>query len=38
MLRKNKDVHIFVSDAKHSPTAEEVADAYVDIFSFLDNL
>jgi hypothetical protein len=38
LLRKNKDVYIFVSGAKHSPTEEELANAYVDIFSFLDNL
>lgn len=38
LLRKDKDLHIFVSDGKHSPTEDELASAYVDICSFLDNL
>lgn len=38
LLRKNKDVHSFVSNGKHSPTDEEFDHAYIEIFSFLDNL
>ena len=38
LLRKNKDVHIFVSKGEHSPAEDELSHAYVEIFSFLDNL
>lgn len=38
LLRKNKDVHIFVSRGEHSPTEDEFNKAYVEIFWFLDNL
>jgi acetyl esterase/lipase len=36
LLRKNKDVHVLVSNGKHCPTKEELRVAYVGIFSFLD--
>jgi len=38
LLRKGKEVHIFVSDGQHSPTQDELINAYVEIFSFLDDL
>jgi acetyl esterase/lipase len=38
LLRKNKDVHVFVPNGKHSPTEEEFRKAYVEIFTFLDEL
>jgi hypothetical protein len=38
ILRKNKDVHLFVPNAKHSPTEEGFNNAYVEIFNFLDTL
>ncbi|TXD51487.1 hypothetical protein ES044_03440 [Polaribacter sp. IC066] len=38
MLRKNKDVHVFVSDGEHSPTETEFKNAYITIFHFLDAL
>lgn len=37
-LIKYKDVHIIVADEKHSPTEDQLANAYVEIFSLLDNL
>jgi hypothetical protein len=38
LLRKNKDLHIFVSKGKHSPTEDEFNHVYAEIFSFLDDL
>jgi hypothetical protein len=34
LLRKNKDVYIFVSSAKHSPTEDKFGHAYVKKFTF----
>ncbi len=38
MMRKNKDFIMFIPDGKHSPTDEELATAYVEIFNFLEGL
>ena len=37
-LRDNKDYLSYIPNGKHSPTAEELEDAYSKIFMFLDNL
>ncbi len=38
MLRKNKDVLMYIPEAKHSPTKEQLENAYAEIFKFLDDL
>jgi acetyl esterase/lipase len=38
MLRKGKDLRIFIPDGKHSPNQEEFENAYIEIFKFLDGL
>jgi len=38
LLRKNKDVHFFVANGKHSPTDGEFKNAYTEILTFLDKL
>jgi acetyl esterase/lipase len=38
MMREDKDTRMFVPDGKHSPTEEELATAYVEIFKFLEGL
>jgi acetyl esterase/lipase len=38
MMRKGKDVRIFILNGKHSPTKEEFEKAYIEIFKFLDGL
>ena len=38
MMRKNKDFIMFIHNGKHSPTEEELAAAYVEIFKFLEGL
>jgi acetyl esterase/lipase len=38
MLRKDKDIRIFIPDGKHSPNQEEFEKAYIEIFKFLDGL
>jgi len=38
LLRKDKDIRIFIPDGKHSPTKEELKYAYFEIFNFLNNL
>lgn len=37
LMRKDKDVRIFVPLGKHSPTKVELENAYIEIFKFLDN-
>lgn len=36
LLRNNKDFRIFIPEAKHSPTKEELEKAYIEVFRFLD--
>jgi acetyl esterase/lipase len=38
MLNKNKDFVIYKPDGQHDPSDEELKDAYIKIFNFLDNL
>lgn len=38
MLRKDKDVRIFMPNGKHSPGKEEFENAYLEIVKFLDEL
>jgi acetyl esterase/lipase len=38
MLRKDKDVRIFIPDGKHSPIREEIERAYIEVFKYLDEL
>ncbi|SMG52489.1 Alpha/beta hydrolase family protein [Marivirga sericea] len=38
LMKKNKDFIMFIPEGKHSPTEEELVDAYVEIFKFLDAL
>ena len=38
MLNENKDFVIYKPNGLHDPTDEELKDAYVEIFNFLDNL
>lgn len=38
LLRKDKDFRIFIPEAKHSPTKEELEKAYIEVFKFLDEL
>lgn len=38
LLRKDKDFRIFIPEAKHNPTKEELENAYSEIFKFLDEL
>lgn len=38
MLRKDKDVRMFIPNGKHSPDKEEFENAYVELFRFLDDL
>ncbi|MDI1324024.1 MAG: alpha/beta hydrolase [Algoriphagus sp.] len=38
LLRKDKDFRIFIPEAKHSPTKEELEKAYIEVFRFLDEL
>lgn len=38
LLRKDKDFRIYIPEARHSPTKEELEMAYVEIFKFLNNL
>jgi acetyl esterase/lipase len=38
MLRKGKDVIMYLPNGKHSPNKEEFENAYTEIFKFLDNL
>ncbi len=38
MMRKDKDFIMSISNGKHSPTEEELATAYVEIFKFLEGL
>ncbi len=38
LMRKGKDTRIFIPNGKHSPTKEELATAYVEIFKFLEGL
>lgn len=35
---KNKDFIMLIPNSKHSPTEEDLATAYVDIFNFLEGL
>lgn len=38
MLRKDLDIRIFIPDGKHSPNQEELENAYIEIFKFLDGI
>lgn len=38
MMRKGKDVRIFIPNGKHSPNREEFEKAYSEVFRFLDHL
>ena len=38
LLRKDKDVRIFIPEARHSPTKEELEKAYIVTFRFLDDI
>jgi acetyl esterase/lipase len=38
LMRKEKDLKVFVKDGKHSPTKVELEKAYIEIFEFLDRL
>jgi acetyl esterase/lipase len=38
MLRKDLDIRIFIPDGKHSPNQEELKNAYIEIFKFLDGI
>ncbi len=38
MLRKDKDVRMFMPNGQHSPSQEEFENAYVEIVKFLDDL
>ncbi|WP_425637900.1 alpha/beta hydrolase fold domain-containing protein [Algoriphagus yeomjeoni] len=38
LMRKGKDTRMFIPNGKHSPTKEELANAYVEIFNFLEGL
>ncbi len=38
MLNRNKDILIYKQNGLHSPNEEELKSAYVEIFTFLDNL
>jgi hypothetical protein len=38
LLRNNKDFRIFIPEAKHSPSKEELEKAYIEVFRFLDLL
>ncbi len=38
LLRTNKDFRIFIPEAKHSLTQEELEMAYIEVFKFLDEL
>jgi acetyl esterase/lipase len=38
LMRKEKDLRVFVKDGKHSPTKVELEKAYIEIFEFLDRL
>ena len=38
LLRKDKDIRIFIPEARHSPTKEELEKAYIVTFRFLDDI
>ena len=38
MMRKAKDIRVFIPDGKHSPNTDEFENAYSEIFKFLDEL
>lgn len=38
LMRKGKDTRMFIPNGKHSPTEEELATAYMEIFKFLEGL
>ena len=38
MLNENKDFVIYKPNGQHDPNKSELKDAYVEIFTFLDNL
>ncbi len=38
LLRKDKDFLIFIPEARHSPTKEELEKAYIEVFRFMDSL
>lgn len=38
LLRKEKDLRIFIPDGKHSPNSEEFEKAYIEVFKYLDQL
>lgn len=38
LLRDNKDKRIYFPDARHSPTKEQLENAYIEVFKFLDKL
>lgn len=38
LMRKDKDLRIFIPDGKHSPNQKEFEKAYIDLFKFLDDL
>ena len=38
LLRKDKDIRIFIPEARHSPTKEELEKAYIVTFGFLDDI
>jgi hypothetical protein len=38
MLNENKDFVIYKPNGQHDPNKSELKDAYVEIFTFLDNI